>query len=94
MIAWKVVYGDWFLNTYEKNGEGFILAVPSISEVLFSLIMASSTGTPFLALGLLGFVLFLLKNRVTGALWSTSLSGDILCQCGLVVLPVGNCPSG
>jgi hypothetical protein len=60
LIAWKMVYGSWLLYSYA--GESFYLLQPRFFDVLFSPFHGLFYWSPFLLVGLCGFVAWLFRD--------------------------------
>jgi 4-amino-4-deoxy-L-arabinose transferase-like glycosyltransferase len=61
MIAWKIMYGSFFLYTYQ--GETFNWAHPHLWEVLFSPFHGLFNWHPMMLIGFLGFVAWAVQSR-------------------------------
>jgi hypothetical protein len=71
LVAWKVVYGRWFLYTYGK--EGFDWFQPHIREVLFSSFHGLFYWSPALLIGLVGFLALFRQQQKLLWPWVVSL---------------------
>ncbi|NJK90689.1 MAG: hypothetical protein HC904_01960 [Blastochloris sp.] len=61
LLGWKIVYGEWFLYSYD--GEGFQWWQPKLWEVLFSPYHGLFYWSPGLVLGCVGFLAWAWKEK-------------------------------
>lgn len=61
LACWKILYGSWLVYTYQ--GEGFLWSEPAILRALFDANHGLLYWHPVFAMGLLGFAVFVFKNR-------------------------------
>lgn len=73
LLAWNVIYGSYFVNTYSENQEGFNWDSPALIEVLFSSNHGLFYWHPMLFIGCVGFVFFVFRNKSIGFIWFLSL---------------------
>ena len=72
LIAWKVIYGSYFVNTYGENEEGFNLDSPAWLEVLFSPNHGLFYWHPLLLVGCIGFLFFAVNKMGVIVAWVVS----------------------
>ena len=80
LYAWKSVYGQWLVDSYE--GEAFHFGSPWLREVLFSPFHGLFYWSPALALGAVGFMLWLgvgksARWRRPETCWLVSLAATV-----------------
>ncbi|MGB0371122.1 MAG: hypothetical protein ACPGN3_07190 [Opitutales bacterium] len=73
LIAWKIIYGSFLINTYAHNEEGFYWSTPALLEVLFSPNHGLFYWHPVLLIGLAGFIVFSKHQKEIGIAWLISL---------------------
>jgi hypothetical protein len=71
MLGWKLVYGEWFLYTYQ--GERFDWSAPHLGRVLFSPFHGLFYWSPVLLAGCVGYFLWLKSHAAAGWSWTVAL---------------------
>ncbi|MDX6766244.1 MAG: hypothetical protein SFU85_05595 [Candidatus Methylacidiphilales bacterium] len=71
MLAWKIVYGQWLLYSYE--GEIFHWTRPHVWDVLFSPFHGLFYWSPSLLVGLAGYLMWVRRHPFPGWVWTVSM---------------------
>ena len=73
LFAWKTIYGSYLVFTYGVEGEAFLWNDPAWIKILFSSNHGLFYWHPLLLLGLVFFIVWVVRKERVGLIWITSM---------------------